>query len=233
MRVAVVDDEQEVRSNLVEYLNCFSKESGVKIETSSFSSGDELLKSYQQIWDILIFDIDMPGTNGMETAKQIRRKDKNVTILFITNIAQYAIEGYEVDAVDYILKPINYYEFSMKFYRAVSKSAYNRERMILVESVEGTRRIRVKEIVYVEVLAHYIFIHTEKRQFKARGNMKSWEEQLKSFGFSRIHKSYLVNMAKVETISGKVLVANGKTIPISRNYRDSFMQDYMKYYGGT
>lgn len=232
MRVAVIDDEKEVRDDLTQFIRRFSEESNVKMEVGTFPSGDALMAEYQQVWDILIFDIDMPGMNGMETSKRIREQDKNVTILFITNVAQYAIEGYGVDAVDYILKPINYYEFSMKFHRAVAKSAHSRERAIMVDTVEGTRRLRVNEIEYVEVLAHYIYIHVQGRQHKARGNMKEWEEKLKSFGFSRVHKSYLVNMAKVEGIQGKELTVAGNVISISRNYRDSFMQDYMKFYRG-
>lgn len=232
MRIAVIDDEKEIRETLCGYIDQFSEESGVKIETASFPSGDALLEDYQQVWDILMFDIDMPGTNGMETAKQIRRKDSNVVILFITNVAHYAIEGYGVDAVDYILKPISYYEFSMKFHRAVAKAAHAGERAVMVDTVEGTRRIRINEILYIEVMAHYIYAHTQNRSFKVRGNMKEWEEELKPFGFCRIHKSYLVNLGKIESIQGKELTVGGHSIQVSRNYRDSFMQEYMKFYRG-
>lgn len=233
MRIAVIDDEKEIRETLCGYIDQFSEESGVKVETASFPSGDSLLEDYQQVWDILMFDIDMPGTNGMETAKQIRRKDPNVVILFITNVAQYAIEGYGVDAVDYILKPISYYEFSMKFHRAVAKAAYAGERAVMVDTVEGTRRIRINEILYIEVMAHYIYVHTQNRSFKVRGNMKEWEEELKPFGFCRIHKSYLVNLGKIESIQGKELTVGGHSVQVSRNYRDSFMQKYMKFYRGS
>lgn len=232
MWTAVIDDDKEVRDSMVEYVQRFAEESGVNLVVSTFPSGDALLSDYQMVWDILIFDIEMPGTNGMETAKQIRKIDKNVTILFLTNVAQYAIDGYSIDAADYILKPLNYYEFSMKFHRIVAKSAHSKERAIILDTVEGTCRIRVNEIEYVEVFAHYIYVHTQKRQYKARGNMKEWEEELKHFGFSRVQKSYLVNMAKVENIQGKELTVGAHTVPISRNYRDSFMQDYMKYYRG-
>ena len=232
MRIAVIDDEKEVRDSLSAYIERFAEEADLKMEVSTFPSGDALLAEYQQVWDILMFDIDMPGTNGMETAKKVREKDRNVTILFITNVAQYAIDGYGIDAVDYILKPVNYYEFSMKFHRAVAKSAHSRERAIMVDTVEGTRRIRLNDIDYIEVLAHYIYVHTGSREFKARGNMKEWEEELKRFGFSRVHKSYLVNLSKVENIHGKELTVDGHEVPVSRNYRDSFMQDYMKFYRG-
>lgn len=232
MKTAIIDDEQEFRELLVEYVRRFGEESGIKMEVSTFPSGDAFKAEYSQVWDILIFDIDMPGTNGMETAKQIRAQDKNVTILFITNVAQYAIEGYNVEAVDYILKPIGYYEFSMKFHRAVARSAHNRERAVMLETVEGTRRVRINDIRYIEVLAHYVYFHTEKRAFKVRGNMKEWEETMKPFGFSRVHKSYLVSLSKVENIQGKELIVEGSIVPLSRNFRDSFMQDYMKFYRG-
>lgn len=232
MRIAVIDDEKDVRESLSAYIRQFAEESEVKFEVSTFPSGDALLESYQQVWDILMFDIDMPGINGMETAKLIREKDRNVTILFITNVAQYAIEGYGVDAVDYILKPINYYEFSMKFHRAVAKAAHNRERAIMLDTVEGTRRIRINDIIYMEVLGHYIYFHTAAREFKARGNMKEWEERLKHYGFSRVHKSYMVNLSKIDNIQGKEISVSGSSIPVSRNCRDTFMQDYMKFYRG-
>lgn len=224
MRIAVIDDEKEIRETLCGYISQFSEESGLKIEISSFMCGDALLENYQQVWDILMFDIDMPGTNGMETAKQIRKKDSNVVILFVTNVAQYAIEGYGVDAVDYILKPISYYEFSMKFHRAVARAAHTGERAVMVDTVEGTRRIRINEILYIEIMAHYIYVHTPNRVFKVRGNMKEWEEELKPFGFCRVHKSYLVNMKKIESIQGKELTVCGYPVQISRNYRDSFVK---------
>ena len=80
-------------------------------------------ENYKMIFDIIIFDIDMPGINGIDTARKLREMDSNVTIIFVTNIAQYAINGYEVDAVDYILKPVSYYDFSMKFHRTGGKGS--------------------------------------------------------------------------------------------------------------
>ena len=162
MRVAIVDDEEAVREELADYLQRFSAESGVKLEVVPFSSGDVFLNHYSPVYNIIIFDIDMPGTNGMDVARQVRAKDRSVTIMFMTNIAQYAIAGYEVDAVDYILKPIGYYDFSMKFYRTVAKAAQKIEHIVRIETAEGVRRIHVKKIVYVEILSHYLHIHVEE-----------------------------------------------------------------------
>lgn len=232
MKIAVIDDEEQMQDILKEYISRFTQETGIKMEVVTFSSGESLLKNYQKIWDILMFDIDMPGINGMDTARKVRKMDEYVTVLFVTNMAQYAIEGYGINAVDYILKPVSYYEFSMKFHRAVAKAARGKEYAVMLETPEGMRRIRVNDIHYVEVMAHYIYVHTKGRDFKVRGNMREWEEELKSYGFSRVHKSYLVNLAAVESIRGKDLTVGGQTVQLSRSYRDEFMQDYMKFYRG-
>ena len=232
MNIAIVDDELEVRDTLVEYVSRFAKGTGVKMDTITFCSGDELLAEYKHIYDIIIFDIDMPGTNGIDSAKKIREMDKNVTIIFITNVAQYAINGYEVDAVDYIIKPVNYNEFSMKFYRTVAKAAQKSDNVILVDTIEGHRKIRVSSIYYVEVQAHYIYIHTDKRNYKARGNMREWEELLRPYNFIRVYKSYLVNMNYIEEIQGNDIIIAGNSVPLGRGYKTSFMQAYMKYFRG-
>ena len=103
MRIAIVDDEQAMREQLTKYIGQYAGEKRLALDTCLFPSGDVLLKSQDRDFDIIVFDIDMPGTNGLDTARKIRETDENVVILFVTNIAQYAINGYEVDAVDYML----------------------------------------------------------------------------------------------------------------------------------
>ena len=127
MKVAIVDDELKMRQIMTDYVKRFGEEAGIELETVTFESGEQFLKDYKMIYDIIIFDIDMPGINGIDTARKLRETDTNVTIIFVTNIAQYAINGYEVDAVDYILKPVSYYDFSMKFHRTVAKAAQKKE----------------------------------------------------------------------------------------------------------
>ena len=103
MRIAIVDDEQAMREQLDNYIGQFAAEKHLVLDACPLPSGDALLKSRDRDFDIIVFDIDMPGTNGLDTARKIRETDENVVILFVTNIAQYAINGYEVDAVDYML----------------------------------------------------------------------------------------------------------------------------------
>ena len=93
MKVAIVDDELEMRQIMTDYVKRFGEEAGIELEAVSFESGGQFLECYKMVYDIIIFDIDMPGINGIDTARKLRETDTNVTIIFVTNIAQYAING--------------------------------------------------------------------------------------------------------------------------------------------
>lgn len=232
MRVAVVDDEAAERVKLKEYLLCYGEENHVRMEIDEYENGDSLMMKYRTIYDVIIFDIDMPGMNGMDTARRIRKKDINVVILFVTNVAQYAINGYEVDAVDYIIKPVGYYDFLMKFQKAVRRLAHRKEHIVAVETLDGIQKIKVSDIWYVEVLGHYLIYHTVNGEYKMRGSMKDHEAELCVYNFIRIHKSYLVNLAYIENIHGNEINVAGKEVPMGRVYKDRVIEGYFRYIRG-
>ena len=185
MRIAVVDDEQTMREQLAEYIRRFSGETDHSFEISLFSSADALLQDYRPEYDIIIFDIDMPGTNGLDAARKIRETDGRVTILFVTNMVQYAINGYEVDAVDYVIKPIGYYDFSMKLQKALRRRNRQQDEQLVIDSTEGLLRLPVADILYVEVMGHYLVYHTQERAVRARGSLKDSETLLLRHHFCR------------------------------------------------
>lgn len=232
MRIAVVDDSAADREWIVQYVDRFAQESGINLETVTFSSGDAFLENYQKIYDIIIFDIDMPGTNGIDAARRLRQRDQDVTIIFMTNIAQYAINGYEVDAVDYMIKPIQYYDFSMKFHRTVAKASQKKEHILLVDTVDGLRRLRVDAILYVEVLSHYIYIHTTVNVYKCRGSMAEIEQELTKYAFVRIHRSYIAGLRYVEKILSTEVTVRGTVLPVGCRYKESVRDAYLKYIRG-
>lgn len=232
MRVAIVDDEVDMRQQLSEYVRHFSDEVDIALDVVCFPSGDTLLEDYKGIYDIIILDIDMPGTNGMDTARAIREVDDQVTLIFVTNIAQYAINGYEVDAVDYIIKPIGYYDFSMKFHRTISKAAQRQEKVVYIDTQEGRRRLKVNDIQYVEVLSHYLFFHLEDNSYKARGSMQNVEGELEQYGFVRIHRSYMINIRFVEKLLSKEVTVAGQVFNVGRTYRENLKNQYLKYIRG-
>ena len=120
-RIAIVDDDREFVEELKKYINQYGQEEGQEFEISAFYDGAEILENYAPKYDLILLDIEMPKVNGMDAAEKIREVDENVVLMFITNMAQYAIRGYSVGALDFVMKPITYYTFSMKIKRALKR----------------------------------------------------------------------------------------------------------------
>jgi len=121
LSVSIVEDDPICRQQLKDYVLRFEKEQAKNIVISEFSDGVELLQKYNKNLDIILLDIGLPNCNGLEAAKRVRKVDQDVVIIFITNMSQYAVKGYEVDALDFILKPVNYDSFSVRFTRAINR----------------------------------------------------------------------------------------------------------------
>ena len=229
MRIAIVDDEQSMRELFQSFLTRYAEENHVAFDVKQFSTGDLLLENYRPVYDILIFDIDMPGRNGLDTAREIRKTDDQSVILFVTNIAQYAINGYEVNAIDYMIKPIGYYDFSMKFKKAVKIAQRNRRQNIVIDTLNGPASLLSFDIVYVEVMAHYLIYHTVDQEYRVRSSLKDHELFLKDYFFTRCHKSYLINLQRLTEIRASDVLVAGMSIPLGRAYKDSMLVDYMHY----
>ena len=232
MKIAVVDDEAAMREQLLAYIARFGSENGLEFTTAAFPSGDTFLESFESGWDIILFDIDMPGTNGIDTARQVRSADELVTILFITNVAQYAINGYEVDAVDYVIKPIGYYDFALKFTKALRRAGRNGRSRLLLDTTGGQIAVDVNEILYVEAKGHYLLYKTEKADHFVRGSLSEHEKSLKPYHFERVQKSFLVNLARIENIKTAEVIVGGAAIPTGKLYRETLMKAYMRYIKG-
>ena len=115
INIAIVEDEKLYVSQFKEYISRYEKESGNRINVSVFPDGAEIVENYSGDFDIILMDIQMKYMDGMTAAEQIRKLDSEVIIMFITNMTQYAIRGYEVDALDYVVKPVEYFSFSQKY----------------------------------------------------------------------------------------------------------------------
>lgn len=144
--VAIVEDEASFATQLQEYLKQYEEENDVRFKISVFGDGAEILEDYQPLYDIILLDIEMPKVNGMKAAEQIRAQDADVTLMFITNMANYAIRGYEVGALDFVMKPINYYTFSMKMTRVLKRANQKAQQDFLVINIVNP----VKEIPVFE-----------------------------------------------------------------------------------
>lgn len=234
MRVAVVDDEQQEQERLKEYLTRFANENDTHLEVDLFHSGDALLQDYRLIYDVLFLDVEMPHINGIDAARRIREKDENVTIFFVTNMAQYAVDAFEVQAADYLLKPVKYPDFSMKFRRALKRIARRTVREMRLETVEGERTVKISDILYVKALEHYVVYHVQSGaeiplRLMVRGNMAEQEALLRPYTFYRTHKSYIVNLTWIEMIQGNKVTVQKIELPVGRTYKKELMSAWLKF----
>ena len=177
-------------------------------------------------------DIDLSSDkNGLEVSNEIRKSDNDAIIVFMTNLAQYAIDGYKVNAFDYIIKPILELDFITRIENAINNIKSKKRTKILV-SVSGKKVVlELKNIFYVEVLNHNLFYHTNVGVLETRGSLKSLAEELKKDGFSLCNTCYLVNLKYVEHISGYVVTVKGEELLISHPKKKSFVNDFTNYLG--
>lgn len=233
MNIAVVDDNLNDRKMILDYLSQFFNESGLDYTTSTFEDGVSFLKDYSFSYDFIIFDIDMPQMSGIDTAKELRKKDSNVTIMFVTNMPQYALEGYSVEAVDYVLKPLSYPDFRLKMKKATRYILRNSVKKVTINTTdEGLITVDSSDIYYVESKLHYIYYHTKKGIYKMRAKLTEVEDILLPYHFARSGGSFLINLAYLEKIDGNEIVIAGETLPLSRRMKASLMSAFTKYMGG-
>ena len=229
--VAIVDDDARYVNEIYAHLMRYQTEYDTPIRITSFSNGFELMSDYEPIYDILLLDIEMPHLNGMELAKSIRKSDPHAVIVFITNTAKYAINGYEVNAFDYMMKPIDYTQFAIKFKAAIEVIDKKQEMSILVPMEDGSRHIKAQEIFYVEVRDHWLFIITKEGEFEMLGSLKEMEEKLLDYHFVRCNKSYLINLQHVTRMRTDSVVMQGNhELKVSRAKRKEVQNAFIEYY---
>lgn len=232
LRVAVVEDEPVYREQLENFLHRYAEENSTQIEVFAFTSGLTLTKHYQPIYDIILLDIKMPDMDGMEAAGIIRRIDSQVVLVFITQMAQYAINGYEVGALDFILKPLGYDTFAMKFARALRRAENRGGHRVTLALPGGIKCLWTRDIYYVEIQDHMLHYYTSEGEFVLRGTMQGAEQELKPYGFAKCNHWYLVNLSHIFEIHKNSVIIAGVELEISRRNRASFLAEATNYLGG-
>ena len=224
IHVAIVEDEEIHQQALREHLLRYAGENDVTFDIRLFANPILLLENYRP-YDLIFMDIQMPDLNGMETARKLRAMDQNVLLIFVTSLAQYAIEGYEVAAVDYILKPVQYFSFAMRLTRAIWRISAEAGEAITVANTEGSARIKLRDLLYVEISGHAMTYHTHEGTVSGTGTLSALEEKLRGKRFARCNSCYLVNLAYVDTVKGyQLLLKDGTELQISQPKKKSFMQ---------
>jgi DNA-binding LytR/AlgR family response regulator len=173
----------------------------------------------------------MKFMDGMSAAEEIRKVDTEVVIIFITNMAQYAIRGYAVDALDYVLKPVSDFAFSQRLSRAISRMKKRETKMLSLNIKGGTVRLDAANIYYIESQGHNLIFHTTSGGYEASGTMKDVEEKLSDLNFFRGNKGYLINLSHVDGIQEGCAIVKGESLLLSRSRKKDFMVALTNYWG--
>ena len=234
LRIAVVEDDKTYAAQLKEYLVRYGTEKNQKISVALFPDGEDIVTDYSAEFDIILMDVEMTFMDGMTTAERIREKDNEVVIIFITNMPQYAIQGYKVDALDYVLKPISYFAFSQRIDRALTRVKKKEATYITVAQKGGKKKLNVDKICYVEVRDHDLIYHSTKGDIVTKSSMREAEDTLGGTKFFRCNRCYLVNLEYVEDFRGNDVTVASDVIQVSRARKKAFMDalnDYMNEVG--
>ena len=232
IKIAIVDDDISYSNQLEEYLHRYEADFSESFEITTYLDGDTIVEGYRSQFDIIFMDVEMRFMDGMSAAEEIRRADKEVVIIFITNMPQYAIRGYAVEALDYILKPVSYFAFSQRLSRAITRMKKREEKSLVIPVKGGSVRLEVGTIHYIESQGHDIIYHTTSGEYISSGTMKDLEESLKSLHFFRGSKWYLINLQQVEALGdGCAKLKGGKEVPLSRGRKKEFMEALAQYWG--
>ncbi|CEP80578.1 LytTR family DNA-binding domain-containing protein [Paraclostridium sordellii] len=216
IKIAICEDEKEQQDLLKTHINQIFKGLPIKYSLDIFNSGEELLKNYPKNIDIFLIDIQLNEINGMDTARKIRETDNKAEIIFITSLIEYALEGYEVRAYRYLIKPVKYDDLKIHILNCIKEIDIKNKYIIIKE--QGNRiKLGISEITYIEVQKENITIHTLNQTYETKGTMNNIEKEINCSRFYRCHKSFLVNLEHIKSIKQYIAVLeNGEEVPISR-----------------
>lgn len=233
LNIAIVEDES-IHADLIErYIGDWAKEKHIRCQFRKFPNAESFLFEWEEnrIWDALFLDIQMPGTNGVELARQIRTQDGKVAIVFTTGITDYLQEGYELAALHYLIKPLDRSKVDICMERILDGCERDcKKETILVETANRVLRLQEKDIMYIEAFSHDTEVHLREATYRIREGISVWQQRL-SDSFVPCHRSYLVNLLYVARIDKTdIILDNGESVPLSRRNQKSVNEAFIRFY---
>lgn len=229
MRIAIVEDLKVHAVRLEEHLRRYQEEEGVSFEVYTFSDGLKFLDNIKMGFNIVFMDINMPYIDGMETAKRLREFDRYTCLIFITELSQYAINGYEVDAFDFVVKPVQYDMFRPKLKKAIAEVNKNDLGKLCIRNKDVIRMVKVADIYYLESVKHKIIYHLVDEDIEVWDSLDNIESRLPEGRFARCGTSYLVNLRYVLMVKGNEVILPNAALPISRLRKKEFINSLTRF----
>jgi DNA-binding LytR/AlgR family response regulator len=215
MRIAICDDQMVCLEQTISAVKkCLL---GLEARIDSFTGGGAFLRAFQdKAYDLVFLDIEMPEIDGISLAKKLRKISKDVPIIFLTSHIEYALEGYEVNALRYLTKPVD--PNKLRDVIRVVAEKIRQQRVLWIKTELGEQKLLIKNILFLEAQNQNILIYTPKETFCVRYNLSDYEKELSSNGFFRIHRGYLVSLSYVKNLGkGEVTLINNTSLPVSRS----------------
>jgi len=237
INISILENELEEAKKTQEMLDTFFTSKNQEFSCDTFHHSQDFLSSSITKYDLIILDIlldEGDAYNGIQVAQKVRELNKNVVIIFVTKTAQFAIDGYKVDAIDYILKPLVYEDFYLKLVKAMNVLKYHVEKELVFKNSDGIFKIKESEIVYIEVRKHYLYFQLKNKTETFRGTMKEISQELTN-QFKKSSNSFLANLQYIKLIKkdSVILECDNQTyqIPLTKLFRNSFILALENYSG--
>ena len=230
LQIAIVEDDDQEAKVLNDCLNKYAQEHKSVFSIQRFSDGAAFLSAEKAVFDLVFMDVEMPFMDGLKTAEKLREKDSQTVLVFVTKLFQYAVNGYEYNAADYIIKPIRFASFSLKMEKIEKRCQHDTEKYIQLKYSGGFRRLPLSALSYVELQGHRIVYHTDDGELVYYGNGKQVEETLPSDEFFRCNSGYFVNLQRVTGLDGFTVFLGDTELLVSHSRKKAFVETLHTYF---
>lgn len=232
LRIAIVEDEQKEIDHLSKCLNTYFSSKSIGFEINPFSTPLSFLNVFKGQFDLVFLDIEMPNCDGIEVARKIREIDNKAILIFVTNMVGKAIEGYTVQAYDFIVKPAPMERINKVMNDVIYKMSLHKERFIDIKSNGVIKKINIDLITYVEVYRHEVMIHIyNDASINAWTSLSEIEKALPEGMFARCNNSFIVNLNYVREIQKEDVLVDKSLLKISRSKKKEFISKFSKFMG--